>query len=165
MTQSNEDIMKKWAPILESAGVTGSKADWMSKYVNQHGIMSNVNIPMGSTPTQSISESMDFPLLPVAMKVAAKTIGMGLVTVKPMSGPGGTSQEEMDRIKAEIKAENREGKIDSILEGKEFKEKDITEHPDYKGPGSSLFYLDFKYGGSTSSSDTDTGNKTIDKLK
>ena len=107
MTQS-ENIMNKWAPILESIGVTRSKADWLSKY----------------------------------MKVAAKTVGLDLVSVQPMSGPGGTSHEEMDRIKAEIKAENRGGKIDSILEGKEFKEKDISEHPDYKGPVPNLFYLD-----------------------
>ena len=164
MTQSNEDIMKKWAPILESAGVTGSKSDWLSKYTHQHGIMSNVNIPSGPVSTQSISDSMDFPsIFPMAMKVAAKTVGLDLVTVNPMSGPGGTSQEEMNRIKAEIKAENREGKIDSILEGKDFKEKDVTDHPDYKGPAN-LFYLDFKYDSSTSS-DTDGSNKTIDKLK
>lgn len=95
------------------------------------------------------------------MKKWAPILG-SLVSVQPMSGSGGISQEEMDRIKSEIKAENRDGKIDHILEGKEFKEKDVTDHPDYKGP--ILFYLDYKYGGTTSS-DTDSGTKTIDKLK
>lgn len=155
MTQSNEDLMKKWAPILESTGITGSRADWMSKYVHQHGIMSSPTNNPFMTPTQSgeIKVQTEFPSIPpIDMKVTAKTIGLDLVSVQPLPGPGGTSQEEMDRIKAEIKAENREGKIDSILEGKEFKEKDITEHPDYKGPNIGLFYLDFKYGGSTPSS-------------
>ena len=31
-----EDIIKKWAPILNSMGVTGSKAEWMSEYVEMH---------------------------------------------------------------------------------------------------------------------------------
>jgi hypothetical protein len=33
---SKEDIIKKWAPIMDSMGVTGSKADWMSQYTEMH---------------------------------------------------------------------------------------------------------------------------------
>lgn len=36
MKPSKEDIMKKWPPNLESSGLTGSKADWMSQYANAH---------------------------------------------------------------------------------------------------------------------------------
>ena len=37
MKQPNKkDILKKWAPILESMGMTGSKAEWMSQYANAH---------------------------------------------------------------------------------------------------------------------------------
>lgn len=154
----NEEDKKKaldrWAPILDNMGVTGSRADWMSQYVHQHGIMSNVNIPVTST-TQSISEKTDdsFPsLLPMSMKIAAKTVGMDLVSVQPLPGPGGNTKEEMDRIQAEIKAENRQGKIDSVIENKEYKEKEIKDHPDYKGPNIDLIYLDFKYGSTSSSS-------------
>ena len=62
------------------------------------------------------------------------------------------SLEERKRLEAEIKQENRDGKIDSIVEGKEFTEKTIKDHPDYKpGPKSHLMYLDYVYGGATSS--------------
>lgn len=141
MTQSisKEDLLKKWSPIIESMGVTGSKADWMSEYAEMHSI-NEQNSMMG---TQSSSQ---FPsLLPLATKVASQTIGLDLVTVQPI---GGNSRDEIDRIKAEIKAENREGKIESVLENKEYKEKTIEDHPDYKDvlPKSELFYMDFKYG-------------------
>ena len=37
MKQPNkEDIIKKWSPILDSIGVTGSKAQWMSEYAEMH---------------------------------------------------------------------------------------------------------------------------------
>ena len=79
------------------------------------------------------------------MKVAAQTIGQDLVSVQPMSS--GMSQEEIDRINAEIKKENRDGKIDAIVEGKDYKELKPEEHPDWKpGPVGNLFYLDYKYG-------------------
>ena len=145
MTQSisKENIMKKWAPIIESMGVTGSKADWMSEWVEMHSI-NEQNSMLGT-------QSSQFPsVLPIATRVASQTIGLDLVTVKPI---GGHTQEEIDRIEAEIKAENREGKIESVLENKEYKEKTIKDHPDYKNgmPSSQLFYMDFKY---------DTGKKT-----
>ena len=89
------------------------------------------------------SDTTEFPsLLPMAMQVASKTIGMDLVNVKPLASPG-MSQEEVDRINNEVKKENRDGKIDSLIEGKDFKEMKPEEHPDWKiGPGSLLFYMD-----------------------
>lgn len=137
---SKNDIMNKWAPILESTGVTGSKANWMAEYAEMHSINEN-NLYSQSTSTQS-----QFPnLMPLATKVAAQTVGLDLVTVQPI---GGNSQEEIDRINAEIKADNREGKIESILDNKEYKEKTIEDHPDYKNglPSGELFYMDYKYG-------------------
>ena len=83
------------------------------------------------------------------MKISAQTVGLDLVATKPMSSPGGTSEETMQRIKAEVKAENRERKINNLLDGEEYQEMDITEHSDYNGPGN-LFYFDFKYGGTQS---------------
>ena len=41
-------------------------------------------------------------LFPVAMKIAAQTIGQDLVSVQPMTGPG-MSKEKRERIEAEIK--------------------------------------------------------------
>jgi len=142
MTQSKADIMKKWAPIIESVGVTGSQASWMAEYVEMHTINEQ-----NSLLSQSYSDSQSqFPsLLPIATKVASQTVGLDLVSVQPI---GGNSQEEIDRINAEIKAENREGKIESILEDKEYKEKTIEDHPDYKNglPSGQLFYMDYTYG-------------------
>lgn len=141
MTQSfsKENLINKWAPIIESMGVTGSNVDWMSEWAE----MNSINEQNSMTGSQSSSQ---FPnLLPLATKVASQTIGLDLVTVQPISG---NSQEEIDRINAEIKAENREGKIESVLENKEYKEKTIEDHPDYKNglPSGNLFYMDFKYG-------------------
>jgi hypothetical protein len=122
MKQPNkEDIMKKWAPILDSMGVTGSKAQCMSEYAEIH---SNNEVEKNTLSTETTSN--DFTsILPMAMKVCAKTIGLDLVDVQPMNSPGGTSEETMRRIKDEVKAENRQRKIDNLLEGEEYKEMNI----------------------------------------
>ena len=142
---SKDDIINKWAPIIESVGITGSKANWMAEYAEMHSINEQNNIISQNTVLGTQSETTDYNLLPMAMKVASKTVGLDLVSVHPI---GGNSQEEIDRINAEIKAENREGKIESILEDKEYKEKTIEDHPDYKNglPSGQLFYMDYTYG-------------------
>lgn len=101
----------KWAPVLESMGVNDeSRLDWMSEYAETHSIlesrayanqgnvagMGNVSSAQpGSQPGATISSgagttgSGDYGqnLLPVAMKIAAHTIGLDLVSVKPSPGP------------------------------------------------------------------------------
>jgi hypothetical protein len=138
---SKDDLMKKWAPIFDSMGATNSHWGNLSQLAeNQSKQILEENT---LTPEDSNTE---FPsLLPMAMKVASKTVGLDLVQVKPLASPG-MSQEEVDRINNEVKKENRDGKIDSIIEGKDFKEMKPEEHPDWK-PGSrpQLFYMDFKY--------------------
>ena len=146
---SKEDTLKKWGPILDSMGITGSKADWMSQYANDH----LDNETQRNNKIEQISESNtdnEFPsLLPIAMKISSQTIGLDIVSVKPMTGPGGMSQEERERIEAEVKGENRDGKIDALIEGKEYTEKKVEDHPDYKSGGSQLFYMDYSYDSST----------------
>ena len=141
---SKEDTIKKWAPILESMGMTGSKADWMSEYAEMHS--KNESTLSNNTTAE------DFPtLLPIAMKVSAKTIGTDLVSVMPIGG--GNSGPEMESIRQDVKIENRDRKIESIVEDKEFEEMKVEDHPDYikpKGPLGQLFYLDFTYGGTES---------------
>lgn len=93
--------------------------------------------------TSSLFDSFVFPTI---KRVAAQTVAIDLVPVQPI---GGNSVEEMQRIEREIKELNREGKIESIITDKEFKEKKREDHPDYKksdGPNGSLFYLDYNYG-------------------
>ena len=131
-----EETMKKWSPILESMGVTNSH--W-----------SNLDQLAETQSNQILEETKteEFTLLPIAMKVAAKTIAMDLCFA---------SQEEIDEVKKKVQSENRDGKIESIIEGGEFTEKKLEDDEEYKklmkkgvtpmpAPSSNLFYLDFKY--------------------
>lgn len=128
--KDKKDLLDKWSSILGSVGLTGSQFS-----ENQSNKILEQNNKVSEFPT----------ILPMAMKVAAQTIGQNLVTVKPMPHSG-MSQEEIDRINKEIKKENRDGKIDSIVEGKDYKELKPEEHPDWNsGPIGSIFYLDYKY--------------------
>lgn len=109
--------LKKWAPVLENMGVIGEeRLDWMSEYAELHSINENAYVNaslagMGgvvspqpsflagynqatSTSTTYNSTTGNFGsgdlgqnLLPVAMKIAAQTIGLDLVSVKPSPGP------------------------------------------------------------------------------
>jgi len=89
---SKEDTLKKWAPILESMGMTGSKADWMSEYAEMH---SKNETTLSNTTTE------EFPtLLPIAKQVFAKTVGLDIVPVVPI---GGNSGPEMDAIRQDVK--------------------------------------------------------------
>jgi len=107
--------VKKWAPVLENMGVSGERVEWMSEMAEYHSINENAYVNasnvagMGSvvSPNPSslagnltnttgynstygaITGSGDVGqnLLPVAMKIAAQTIGLDLVAVKPTPGP------------------------------------------------------------------------------
>jgi hypothetical protein len=135
---SKDDLMKKWTPIIDSMGVTGSKADWLSQYAQ---MISNNESKIEENTLASEDSNTEFPsLLPMARKVVAQTIGLDLVSVKPLASPGGMSQEEIDRINNEVKKENRDGKIDSIIEGKDFKEK--IELTVFKSPGPGVYTIE-----------------------
>jgi hypothetical protein len=144
---SKEDTLKKWGPILDSMGMTGSKSDWMSQYANAH----LDNETQRNNKIEQILESntdAEFPtLLPIAMKIASKTISNDLIFA---------SKEEIDEVKKKVQSENRDGKIEAIIEGGEFIEKKLEDDQEYKelmkkgvtpmsGPSGTLFYLDFKY--------------------
>ncbi len=110
------------------------------------------NIGLSASKNTQFSKSF----LPIAMKIAAKTISSDLVSVQPLT-MSGNNTEEIDRINREIKESNRESKIDSIVNGSEYVEKTNKDHPDYiesKGPDSMLFYLDYSYGSSIGTSST-----------
>ena len=147
---SKEDLIKKWSAILEpphfamdfgqqKLGITGSRLDNLSQLAeNQSNHILEEN-----------TEAAEFPsLLPTAMKVAAKTIAMDLCFA---------SEEEINEVKSRVQSENRDGKIDAVIEGSEFTEKKLEDDPEYKdlmkkgvtpfsAPTGQLFYLDYKYG-------------------
>ncbi len=105
---------KKWSPVLENMGVEGAeRLEWMSEYAEYHSInenayanasnvsgMGGVIAAQPSTLSGSTigdawgnnggslgSGDVGQNLLPVAMKIAAQTIGLDLVAVKPSPGP------------------------------------------------------------------------------
>lgn len=105
-------IHETWAPIIESqTGIKNKETlNWLSKYCHYHTLNeSSTYQTLGGTPgmgavaaptfgggasgfyTSSNQGSGDkFPsLLPLAIQVAAKTIGFEIVNVVPMSGPAG----------------------------------------------------------------------------
>jgi hypothetical protein len=135
-------MIDKWKAIIDSIGLTGSQKDWMSEYAELHS--SNEIKPIEDVKLNS------YAILPIAMRVAAKTLGSELVSVQPMSSPTfGNSKEELEKIKGDVKSTNRDSKIESIIEDKEYKEMEIKDHPDYK---SGLFYMDYVYGSTSSQS-------------
>ena len=109
------EVQKTWGPVIEeSTGITEkSKLSWMSKYCHYHNLnesvyntvhlnpnmnvqsMGNVTLPgspgsMNNFPVQAQgSGDRPFSLLPLAMQVAAQTVGLDLVPVVPMQGPMG----------------------------------------------------------------------------
>ena len=146
MKKSSEEIMKKWAPIFESTGITNS--DW----ANLSQLAQNQEDFVVENNTSTQTDSIDFPLLPIAKKMVAQTIGLDLVSVQPIGG--GNSSTELEKIRNEVKVENRDRIIEAISEGKDFEEMKIEDHPDYVkqvGPQGQLFYMDFKYDGMTNS--------------
>lgn len=99
-------------------------------------------------------DSSKFPsILPIPKRIFAQTMGIDLVPVLPMNG--GNSPEELDKIKRDILSENRDRKIETINDGKEYKEMKPEEHPNFKeitDPVGKLLYLDYTYGSTSSDS-------------
>ena len=110
------EIKNTWAPIIsEATGINeSSKLAWMSTYCHNHKLYEDANImslignpgPMNLTGMGKVSFPSGAPangaagaatgsgdkaptLLPLAMQVAAQTIGLDLVPVVPMAGPMG----------------------------------------------------------------------------
>ena len=102
--------LKKWAPVLENMGVTGEdRVEWMSEYAEFHSINENAYVnasnvsgmgdvkaaqpnALAGNTLQTFANSVGSGdvgqnMLPVAMKIAAQTIGLDLVAVKPTPGP------------------------------------------------------------------------------
>jgi len=100
------EVRSTWAPIIESAtGINdANKLAWMSTYCHNHKLYEDANI-MSLDPTMNLhgmgnavlpviggangSGDKAPTLLPLAMQVAAQTVGLDLVPVVPMAGPMG----------------------------------------------------------------------------
>lgn len=109
---NESEIRATWSPIIESAtGINdASKLAWMSEYCHNHklyedastmtlGLAGNIygmgattlpsNIGAGGVSAVNGSGDKAPSLLPLAMQVAAQTVGLDLVPVVPMAGPMG----------------------------------------------------------------------------
>ncbi len=171
-----KEIYNRWKPIMDSYGLTGSKADWMSEYIQFQKMEGRdrkidylLKNPKGSrklyswnkpidlsdrtnwtimSKSKSTKEAPETNLLPIAMKVAAKTLSLDHL--------GFATKEEINQVKNRVFSENRDRKINSIVDGVEFTEKKLEDDPEYiklskKGvvpmpaPIGVLAYLDFKH--------------------
>jgi len=104
------EIRSTWAPVIEEAtGINdATKLAWMSTYCHNHKLYEDANIMslnpnmniggMGAVTLPNMATGFDAQrgsgdkaptLLPLAMQVAAQTIGLDLVPVIPMAGPMG----------------------------------------------------------------------------
>ena len=110
---NESQIFETWAPMIEEkTGITESnKLKWMTKYAHFHSLNEGFSYPqagllntpgMGNVATGDVAGGANafyngnkgsgdkFPsLLPLAIQVAARTIGFDIVSVVPMNGPAG----------------------------------------------------------------------------
>lgn len=102
---NEQEVFETWSPVInEKTSIKDSnKVEWLSKYCHYHSLnesavhagygtldaLNGMGAPLA--PTRSANGSGDkFPsLLPLAIQVAAKTVGFDIVPVIPMPGPTG----------------------------------------------------------------------------
>lgn len=104
---NEQEVFETWMPLIESKTSISdkTKVEWLAKYCHYHSL--NEATDLGGTgyntlgqlngmgqpvaPTRTANGSGDkFPsLLPLAIQVAAKTVGFDIVPVIPMPGPTG----------------------------------------------------------------------------
>jgi hypothetical protein len=115
--RNERQIVEHWTPILETVGITDpNRQKWVSVYCHQHSLnqtagsgalnesayqtlsmipgMGEIKAPIGNgsplDPSRTSGSGDKFPaLLPLALQVAARTIGFDIVPVIPMQGPVG----------------------------------------------------------------------------
>jgi hypothetical protein len=102
LKNTRKDTQDKWDNLIGNMGLTGSKATWMSQYA---GLQSQTTTSTSSSFTN---------MLPIAMKVAARTVGLDLVSVQPMSAPLGTLHY-IDYQYGDTKHKTRKRKINNIF--------------------------------------------------
>jgi hypothetical protein len=112
-----QKAQNKWAPVLENMGVSTERFEWMSEMaeyqtINENAYVNATTAGMGAVTSPQPgnlagllgggsgfgsqaaaaglgvgSGDLGQNLLPVSMKIAAQTIGLDLVAVKPTPGP------------------------------------------------------------------------------
>ena len=148
-SESQKKNLDKWQAVLGTT-TSNDKLNWMTEYAEHHKLYDSA-----TSSLSSLQPKEEFPsLLPLAMKVSAKTIGLDLVSVNPI---GGGDPKLLEAAKSKVKATNRERQMDSILEeDKPFEPLKIEDTEEYKeyskysGPKMDLLYIDYQYGTTSS---------------
>jgi hypothetical protein len=146
-SESQKKNLDKWQAVLGTT-TSSDKLNWMTEYAEHHKLYDSA-----TSSLSSLQPKEEFPsLLPLAMKVSAKTIGLDLVSVNPI---GGGDPKLLEAAKSKVKATNRERQMDSILEeDKPFEPLKIEDTEEYKeyskysGPKMDLLYIDYQYNNS-----------------
>lgn len=134
MDLNKKNVSKKWESIIEP--LNENKTNWLNEYKNNffdQQIFDNTTYSGLTTDNENFKN-----LLPTAMKITAKTLGLDLVDVKPIGGtvPGKSKEQQL-----------REDRVNKLrkLDGKEpnVKLKDDIEIP--IGPTGQLLYVDYQY--------------------
>jgi hypothetical protein len=146
-------IVEKWKPILDNIdnNMDSEKQSWLSQYAEMHQL-NEQTVQLMDNQMQQLTNSGDtggFPsLLPLAMRVAAKTIA------------GGEYVESEERISRRSRVQKLKRILDSetfssTVSEEEYKEimtekKDVWEDglvsvQPLSAPTGKLFHMDFKY--------------------
>ena len=129
--------LERWKPILDSLELSGDTKNWMEDYSTK---LSNFCGPIdsGSTPTNSIYNwDWSKPLLPIAMKIQATTLGSGGWIKSKKQQLKETRINKLRKIKGK--------KPNVVLPNDKFIDGLVAVQP-MSMPTGQLFYMDFKYG-------------------
>jgi len=148
--KKKEEVLQKWEPILNNLNIDENKKSWLSKYAKQHQLNENNLYNNLSTLPQPQQSGNTFPpLLPIVMRVSAKTIAGG--------GWNEESEERISRRKRIQKLKRildkktfedvvSKAEYDEIMEDKRVWEDGLVSVQPMSAPTGKLFYMDFKYG-------------------
>lgn len=120
---------------ITNSGKTNRLEEY-SQLHHSNEILSNLNITYESGVTDGFEKHVN-NLMPIAMKISAKTLGSDLISVKPMEIPTKPSKSKAQQLR-----EERINKIRQI----EGDEPNIILDDDIKIPDVILHFMDFKYG-------------------
>ncbi len=154
---NKEEILKKWKHVFPNVD-DENKRQWLSEYSEFIEQNKNFNYPCNDFVPQHESGDSFSPytnLLPVAMKIASQTIGMDLVSIKPLSAPslGGTPELNEEKYVNE----RRKLILDDIFNDEEIDFDKKDDETDFKKlddikkdfmEGGGLLFFDYVYNSS-----------------
>jgi hypothetical protein len=131
-----ESLYKKWAPIINSLNIQDKeKKKWLSEYAEsiEEKIENDDSTPSG------VTSSFDGILLPIAMKIAAQTMGLDLLDE--------LDEEKYTNEKRKKILEDIFNEVDTDYQKLEDMKKEFTKSfgEPLNAPSGTLFYMDFKY--------------------